>query len=531
MSNSQCSIFFSLLCIMLVCSCARVNSTLGGGEKDESAPGILTEYSTENMQTQWDGSPVSIQFNEWVKLQNKSQIIVSPPLEETPEINLKRKTLTFELHPDEVLRDSTTYVINFGESIVDFTEGNPAENLTYVFSTGDVIDSLEVTGRVIDAITREPIEGVNIQLYDDLADTVLTTSRPYYLGRTNESGGFKISNIKNDTFQIYALLDNNLNFTYDGPPELVAFADSTLVMKYDSTVTQSVELLMFSESSSELLDVRHHHPQKLCIAMTAEPQDHDILCNNSEVIYQEWQKDTLFVWFDSPLDTNSIVTLSLDEVTDTLNWRKPKTIVDSLMYLQSLSPRLPQTYPSSPLELRMSNPIDSLDLDFFSLKDTSEQFVKLEVTHKGRDIFIEGIRKAKEQYILNLFPGAVKDIYGQVNDSLELIFVTKGSDQFSKVNLTFTPPDTIAQYVFELYDEKQKKVREYTFVGNSTQSIDALAPGNYNAKIIEDQNNNGRWDTGSYEERRFPEIVKQVKIEGLREDWDIELTIDWDSIE
>ncbi|MCB0640491.1 MAG: carboxypeptidase regulatory-like domain-containing protein, partial [Phaeodactylibacter sp.] len=107
----------------------------------------------------------------------------------------KYKTVLFEFDENEELRENATYIINFGDAIKDFTEGNIAP-IRFIFSTGDYIDSLEVKGRVVDAVSGEPVSDVLVMLYDNLNDTVVRTERPFYFSRTDKAGQFKIENVK-----------------------------------------------------------------------------------------------------------------------------------------------------------------------------------------------------------------------------------------------------------------------------------------------------------------------------------------------
>ena len=187
-----------------------------GGPKDERPPQVVQEKSSQNFQTNYTKKPIEIAFDEWVEIRDPfNQIIVSPPLRYPYEIYIKKRSVIFEFDEREELRDSATYTINFGEAIQDFTEGNPADQLRFVFSTGPYIDSLSVRGKIVDARTYEPVEGAVFMLYENTADSVVRTERPFYFARTNDRGLFTIENVKAGTFNGFALLDNNLNYRFD----------------------------------------------------------------------------------------------------------------------------------------------------------------------------------------------------------------------------------------------------------------------------------------------------------------------------
>ncbi len=142
--------------IILFYSCAN-QATPTGGPKDSEAPQII-ESIPENRSTHFAEKEITIKFDEYAKLNNVSQILVSPPFKEKPEFKFKKKSLFISIN--DTLKDSTTYTINFGEAIIDITEGNPLRNFQYVFSTGGYVDSMEISGTVVRASDLEPQEDI-----------------------------------------------------------------------------------------------------------------------------------------------------------------------------------------------------------------------------------------------------------------------------------------------------------------------------------------------------------------------------------
>lgn len=211
-----------------------------GGPKDETPPKLDTLHSTRNRQVRFEKKDIILAFDEWVELKDAfNQVVISPPLEFRPTIERKKKSIQLKFDDREVLRDSATYVINFGEAIRDLTEGNVAP-IVFVFSTGDYIDSLTLEGRIIDAYTLEPVKDVLFMLYENLADSVFRKERPFYFSKTDEQGNFKVNNIKAGYFKAAALADKNLNYRFDNEAEQIAFLDTAvyigemIVSKLDS---------------------------------------------------------------------------------------------------------------------------------------------------------------------------------------------------------------------------------------------------------------------------------------------------------
>ncbi len=212
-------------------SCAQQGSP-SGGPKDEDPPLVL-ESDPPNYSTRFEAKKIQITFDEFIVLDNvNQQLVVSPPMEEKPEVRLKGKSLFIEF--TEELKDSTTYTLNFGSAIKDLHEGNKLLNFEYVFSTGNVLDSLSIRGTLKYAWDHTvPKDPITIMLYEELRDSVPLTEIPLYVGRSDDSGVFSINNLKADTFKIFALKDGNYNLLFDLPSEEIAFLDSALIVNAD----------------------------------------------------------------------------------------------------------------------------------------------------------------------------------------------------------------------------------------------------------------------------------------------------------
>ncbi len=236
-------LFFSIWCSLLLQSCAE-QGVLLGGPIDKKPPQLDSRrYSSPNYQTNFREREIILTFDEWVQLKDaNNQILVSPPMKERPDVKIKQKSVILTFKED--LLPNTTYTIQFGESIVDFTEGNPVEDLRFIFSTGDAIDSLQLKGEIVDALSGQPMSKVWVMLYDNLQDSAPIAERPLYVTKTNEQGQFQLENLRQDSFRIFALKDNNANYRYDQAGESIAFWPDIFVLN-DSTKAE-FRLRMFS---------------------------------------------------------------------------------------------------------------------------------------------------------------------------------------------------------------------------------------------------------------------------------------------
>ncbi|MCF8351302.1 MAG: Ig-like domain-containing protein, partial [Bacteroidales bacterium] len=206
-----------------------------GGPKDTDPPEVLAS-EPPNQSRNFSENRIEITFDEFVKLDQPNQnILISPPIEKNPDYRLRGKSLVTLFN--EPLKDSTTYTIFFGNSIVDLTEGNPLKNYQFVFSTGEQIDSLSIRGQILDAFNLQPYKDVFVMLYVDNNDTIPYDSlpyyvKPYYVSKTNANGFFELNNLREMPYRIFALQDVNSNMIYDLPNEKIAFLDSLLVPEY-----------------------------------------------------------------------------------------------------------------------------------------------------------------------------------------------------------------------------------------------------------------------------------------------------------
>lgn len=224
--------YFWLFAVLVFCwSCAQQGNP-SGGPRDEDPPVVL-ESDPPNYSTQFKAKKIRITFDEYIVLDNVNrELIVSPPMEEQPEVKLKKKTLIVEF--EEALKANTTYTFNFGDAIKDLHEGNKLQNFEYVFSTGDILDSMSVKGTLRYAENLEvPEDQISIMLYTDLRDSVPLTELPLYVGRSDDSGVFSVNNLRPDIYKVFALKDGNNNFLFDLPTEEIAFLDSSLNLNPD----------------------------------------------------------------------------------------------------------------------------------------------------------------------------------------------------------------------------------------------------------------------------------------------------------
>ena len=223
--------FLYVLGIIVLAYCLSVSGTgcaqIGaptGGPKDTIPPKLVRATPLLNS-LNFRGNKITLTFDEYVDVQEvQNNVLVSPLPKTNPQVDYKLKTVTVKLR--DSLLPNTTYSINFGNSIRDNNEGNPFSNFTYIFSTGDHIDSMIMTGKVVMAETGKADSTLTAMLYRNTVDSAVKKFRPDYMAKCNGQGRFTFTNLAPGTYKIYALKDGDGSKTYNAKTETFAFLDS-----------------------------------------------------------------------------------------------------------------------------------------------------------------------------------------------------------------------------------------------------------------------------------------------------------------
>ncbi|MCI5081949.1 MAG: Ig-like domain-containing protein [Saprospiraceae bacterium] len=528
--------FLILLMAGLLSQCASPLPPTGGAE-DTIPPKVVAEESTPNFQTNFEKQRIDLEFNEWIVLEDVfNQVIVSPPLEGKLDVTLRGKTVRFNFPEGDTLRANTTYTINFGEAVKDLTEKNPAEDLRFVFSTGDELDSLRLQGQIFDAFAGTPEPEVLVMLYENLADTVVRTERPFYFGKTDEKGKFRIDNIREGDFKIFALKDVNFNYLYDLENEEIGFLAAPI--RLDSSQNARIELRLFTEElplSLKEEDTRRYG--QAVLKLNRKPRDYQLTYDDfGQKLRINEMADSIKVWYDTEQQEYWKIYFQTDSSSsDTVQVRP----LDRAAYLSEHPLECTNLNASSPKSI---NPIKQIKLNFnhpLTLIDTSlllllEDTLKTAVTPTfveidsslGQQLSLRFPWKESMLYEVQLLPGALTDFFGQTNeDTIQQNYIVEQRTRFGNLNLTVNDLDSSKAYVIQLIFKKDQLVEESRTFGVSqfNQQYRLLAPGDYSVQVITDLNNNGRWDTGDYDEKRQPEPVRLLPLEQqLRANWEVD---------
>lgn len=230
-----CRFALLLFTLALVAACARMGNP-DGGWYDETPPRVVGASPTEKA-TSVKTRKLHIRFNEFIKIENATEnVVVSPPQLESPDIKAGGKSIDIELK--DSLKANTTYTVDFSDAITDNNEGNPLGNYTYSFSTGEHIDTMEVSGWVLAADNLEPVKGILVGLYANLADSAFRTQPMLRVAKTDGRGHFVIRGIAPGKYRVYALQDVDGDYHLTQKGEEMAFNREIIVPSSKPDVRQ-----------------------------------------------------------------------------------------------------------------------------------------------------------------------------------------------------------------------------------------------------------------------------------------------------
>lgn len=508
--------------LFLVSGCASVTSPTGG-PKDEDPPEL--EYSNPvNNQKNFKGFELELTFSELIKLKEaKEEILITPSPGKDTKFSVKKNKLIIE--PQNAWEENTTYNINFRDGVQDLNEGNSAENLRIAFSTGPVIDSLIIAGRVKETFSEKAPDKITVALYQ--SDTFnIYNHTPTYFTKCNKEGVFSIQNLKSGTYYIYAFDDKNKNLKVDSKTERFGFKTTPIELNQnvDSTI---VSLIAIDARPLQLMAVRHTEKTSRVrynkgldsvsvVSDTFIPYYYGD--NTNEVIFYHnftnpdsikakmFAIDSLGQTIDSTIYIKRSETkmaeegFALKEIQETYNHQK-RVYTHQLSFNKPLQTILPDSiyirYDSATKKLvPLSN--YSIDTIRHSIKlyteaipiDTSTAKTKLPLALiYAKGAFISNVGDTSRQI--------TKEIKFLKEEETGLVSIKVETSETHFILQLVTTDDKIVDQV--------KNVKEYTFRFVKAQE--------YKFRYIIDANKNGKWDPGNFLTRTEPEQVYYYKSE------------------
>jgi uncharacterized protein (DUF2141 family) len=510
--------------------CAK-KGTPSGGKRDSIPPSIV-KSNPENYSINFSGNEIRVYFDEYIKLKDlQKELIISPPLKNLPIITPLSASKMLKIKILDTLKENTTYSFNFGNSIVDNNEGNPFEYFKYVFSTGNYIDSLKLSGKVVDAKLIKPEIPTAVLLYEvneAFKDSLVFSEKPTYITNTKDSTNtFEFTNLKEGKYLLLALKEKNNDFTFQPINDKIGFVNTDISLPTDSTFV----LTLFKEIP-EYKIAHPRHETKNHISFGFEGNAKDLSINLiSEVsedfdykIFKDLKTDTIHYWFKPAVESDSLIFIAKNyDKLDSLHVRIRDLYKDTLK-LSVISPRVLTL--KDTLKILANTPLVSFDTEKLSVMNKDSVAINASISLDPKfNIATLFFPKTEEQiYTVQLLPGAVTDFFETINDTLIYRVTTKANSEYGSLALTLSNVKQLP-IIVQLVSDTFKVLSEKYLLENDPVYFDYITPGLYYVRIVFDENKNGIWDTGNFLQRLAPEkiIYYPSKIE-VRANWSLNET-------
>ena len=559
---------YILVAALTLASCANRGMGPQGGPKDSIPPVALLaepELGTVN----FTGNRIEITFDEYIQLDNiASNLLMSPPQQNPPDVKARGKKMIVQFK--DTLHDSTTYTIDFGNAVCDYHEKVPLRGFSFYFSTGPEIDTLEYRGRVYDALTLNPVPGVLVGIHKDMSDTAFVKHPFLRIAKTDSAGYFRIGNIHPGTYRLYAVDDISRDYRLT-IGESCAFAEEPIIVQASAdTLPDSVQ----TEQPVTPLFLFKEQQQKLYLQRAAREQQHRIQflfsaapdslmqirpINDSVHFYTQYSAkgDTVVVWLtDSTTirqdslffearyrQTDSLY--QLEWTTDTIRaiWRAPKLNARALEAQERANRNRRLELSSNArkgfdlfdtLLLRCSTPLDSINREAFHLlqvEDTVRHAVPFEwMPYDSMPMTLRLLAAWAEgaTYELKIDSGAMHDVYGITHIAATYGLQLKTPADYSTIRVKLSPFEPKAR--IQLLNNKDVVLRELP-ASEEGAFFEYLKPDAYYLRLYIDENEDGQWTTGDWNEHRQPEKIYYYsqKIQ-TKSNWDFEEEWDYHAV-
>jgi uncharacterized protein (DUF2141 family) len=519
---------FLIFLVLSFSQCAKKGRP-DGGPMDEDAPIFVTAnppYETIN----FDKKEINIYFNEYIKLKDlNKQLIISPPLnpENPPLISPQGTPSKFiNIKILDTLKENSTYIFDFGNSVQDNNESNTLERFKYIFSTGNYIDSLSLSGNVKNAFISKSVEDIKLLLYrldSSYTDSAVYNRKPDYVTSSLDSSNYQFTNLRKGNYLLVALDDVRSDYIFNPETDKIGFLNDTITLPRDSIINHTISI--FKEElpyifrrgkeirKGQLIFGYKGKPKNLTVETLSAVPD-----NFKTIIFPEKGKDTLNLWHSLIEKDSLIFKISDNIISDTVTVKLRKKELDSLKVNEITGGILNL---KDTLFFLTNNPVVSIDTSRINFKQSDSINFPYEafISKKENKIGFLFEKKYKKSYKINLYPNALTDIFNTTNDTISSLFRTRGTEDYGEISVTIQNPKKIP-VIIQLTDINDATIVQETCSENKNISFDLLIPQKYKIRIIYDSNQNGIWDTGSYLEKKQPEHVEYFpETQEVRANW------------
>ncbi|WP_232279776.1 Ig-like domain-containing protein [Sphingobacterium spiritivorum] len=509
-----------------------------GGPKDSLPPKILSELP-KNYTRNFKAKKIVLEFDEYVKLNSQfKEFSISPDVDTQPEYKIKKKNLEITL-PDS-LEENTTYTIHFGKGLVDYNEGNPLPNYSYVFATGNELDSLSISGSVLNGYTKSldmknQDKDVMVILIPTRQDSIFGKRKANIFTAVDTAGNFKFNNLREDTYRIYALKEKSSNRIYESTDDWIGFLNDSIVLRKDT--------------SNIKLEFTKPYPDKFRTGEKKLEKDGGIqlvfnrpLLDPAVKILSPQELDaSKYIRYGVNKDSALIYTQNTDFDSLKLEIRNYNTVMDTVLIKKGVNVKfekeiLPVLNISNKVDkithitVTSKMPLASIDKSKVKLTEDSIARTNFQLQKDTLNDQLYHIRfnwKPKRNYTLVLEEKALTGLFGDHNKEFKTNFTLDESENYGDINFNFTNTDSTMQYVVELIDDKKEKVFNRQILGpNNTISYKKFPGGKYSLRVIFDANRNGVWDPADVKTRKQAENIWYLnKTFTIRANWEQNETV------
>ncbi|WP_028979087.1 Ig-like domain-containing protein [Sporocytophaga myxococcoides] len=521
----------AIFIIIFLKACANIQAPQGG-PKDAKPPKVVKSYPKPNS-LDFKSNTMTFEFDEEIKENNfMEQLIISPTIksEYTYKIRGKKLSITF----NKPFEENTTYTLNFRNAIQDITENNAPKNFSIAFSTGPILDTLTISGKVTDLLTNKPLSNISVALYKSNDTLNISNSKPLYFAKS-ENDQYKITNIKKGAYDLYALEDLSNNLKYDSK-EKIGFKTKITI---DSNITNSdIYLTKIDTTAPEIISTSIINENEFTIKLKEGIKSQrieyqkDTLFNVSYLI--ENQGNTIKIYNTWKIMEDSIpIRLALEDSSGNIGRGNIRIIYESKTKkkTETKTPLVITVNPDNgklnpkgnKIKLNFSSPVTEIDFSQFQIKQDSlvKPFEKKNFTLNKQKLQAEVdiyYPENKDSLFLIIPDSTIKDFLNNYNRGLKEKFTVKKEEDYAILSGTITTE--AKNYFFELLDDKYNPI--LTLKNPKKYELNFLNPGTYYIRILVDVNNNGKWDNADLEKmiQAEPVIHYKEKI-GLRANWEV----------
>lgn len=504
---------YIILIISCIYGCASMRSP-EGGPIDKTPPKVL-KMEPANLTTNFNAKKVVITFDEYFNIQNEvKEFSISPEQERLPILKKDQKKL--EIVFQDSLEKNTTYTLNFGKAIVDVNESNILKNLTYAFSTGPLLDSLSITGRVINTLTGKPEIDATVFIIPLSRDTIFGKKKASIYTSTDSSGLYALNHLRKGTYKIYALKENGGDKIYQQRSDEIGYIKEPLVLDKN---LDSINIGIFKELAQEfrVLDRKINPDGSISMIFNQKLTKPQItVLNNktiddSKILRFNKTNDSLKIWLqDLTFDSVKIEINNNGKPLDTIPFSRDKKDTYTRVLQQTDNLESGNLNPYRPFKLLFNFPIEKIDLAKIKLTEDSIPRTNFTFTKDSTNLLAYNFSypwRKKANYVITFDDGAITAIFGTKNKAIRKTLRLASADDYGTFILKVEVPDTSKNYVLELLNEQKAVVSTEVITKNRTITYSNYKTGSYYTRIIYDENKNGIWDTGSLALGTQPELT------------------------